>query len=177
MALGAPSQNLAKLQATVNRFADARDFPPLVIDGGMGGKTLSAVIEALSDSVQSASSSNVNDARSWLTALQGASSDDVRETAIMGGLDQINTLLTSTADEFGYDRSASVAIAKPIAPSSGIPTPDRSAFKVAPPPGAGVWTGAKLWFRQLPQVGQVGVGVGAGLALLFAFTRFRKAKR
>lgn len=177
------SENLAKLQATVNRFAGEVGFSPLAVDGGMGTKTADAVVAAVgwaSDADRSCEDSTTSGgtlcidagqaatARALLNAIvtSGGASDQQR---IMDTNVGLNTFLSQVADKAGFGRAAIVTIAHS---SSGF-TPDKSAFTVKPPPGAGWAASTQLWFRQLPTWGQVGVGVGGGVALLFVMTKFR----
>ena len=169
------SENLAKLQATVNRFASKADFSQLTIDGGMGPKTANAIITTLA--WVAANIQAETDTAGALVVKLAAGDGTPDQTAIMQNVVGINTYLWGVADVNQLAPAATVALTKPSG-NAGTFTPDKSAFSVKPPPGAGFAASAQLWFRQLPTWGQVALGVGGGLGFLFAATRIKKgAKR
>lgn len=168
------SENLAKLQATVNRYSDKADFSPLTIDGGMGPKTIAAIREALS---LVGNDAYFTRARAWIEALDGASGDDVRASAIMNGLSDLNDILTGNANAQNLPSGATVSLTKPITVPSTVP--DKSAFGIRPPVGMGPIDKARLWFRQQSTPVQVGVGAAGvfGVLGLFGFIRKKKGAR
>lgn len=165
------SVNLANLQATINRYADKADFSPIAIDGGMGPKT----IEALRASLRSVGNDAFfQRARDWTDALDGASADDVRASAIMQGLADLNQLLAANADAAELPPPATVALVK-----QGTTTtiPDKSAFKITAPSTAGPIDKARLWFRQLSTPAQVGVGAAGIFGVFGIWGMIAKRKR
>jgi hypothetical protein len=177
------SENLAKLQATLNRYASEAGFSQLAIDGGMGDKTSNGVFRALGwvggtdgcvdgdGGVELCVDQNDKEtARSLLTSLI-TDSGALDHTKVMQANVGLNTFLTKVADGVDLQPAATVSLVRP--PSGGT-LPDRGAFNVQAPPGAGTWMKTRLWFTQLPQWQQAGIGIGGGIALLIAFTKFRK---
>ena len=172
------SENLAKLQATANRFAKDADFSPLVIDGGMGPDTILALglafAYASSDKakLETANTSQANqgviDAAQYFNGLQAGDP----ATFIMQNVVGMNVTLGAVADGLGLTQAAQVALTKPTTIQNTIG--DKSAFKVKPPAGMNPLDAARLWFRQLSTVGQAGVGGGALILLIMGMSAWKK---
>lgn len=174
------SQNLANLQATVNRFASDADFSPLVIDGGMGSKTIAAVSKALSYAAGARAADQVNTAAGQQGQANAVLFDQQIRTGdpatfIMQTLSSINSALADVADALGMTEAAVVVLVKPqaVIPST---VPDKTAFKVKAPASMNPFDATRLWLRQLSTVGQVGVGAGALVVLLAGFSAIKKKK-
>lgn len=166
------SENLAKLQATTNRFASVVGFSPLVIDGGMGAKTEEAIVRVLnfieSGCKQQCVGPNTQQAAS--VALV-----NISPTTIMQQNVGLNQLFNGVAELLSMPAAALVAIAKPTANTT---TPDRSAFAVKPPPTMGVIDRTRLWFRQqtMPVKAAMGIGGAIGAMALWGMVSKKKAK-
>lgn len=173
------SQNLANLQATVNRFASDADFSPITIDGGMGPKTIAAVVSAL----RYASGARVADLVSTgpgVSAVADAGMYDQQlrsgdqATSIMQNVNGITTALNDIANALGLTEAA-IAVVKPQTVPSAIP--DKSAITVKAPASMGAFDSARLWFRQLSTAGQAGIGAGALILIIFGTGAISKKKK
>lgn len=170
------SENLAKLQATLNRFASPAGFSPLVIDGGMGAKTIGATRLALKYS-----------AKKWNELFgfeNGELTDQINNVSeadqfaaenIMQEVTNLNSQLDNVANKLGLPAGSPVSLVNSTT-TANPRLPDRNAFAVRPPPGASTFDQLTLKWRQLPQWQQAGLGVGGGIALLIAFTKLRSNK-
>jgi hypothetical protein len=165
------NENLIKLQTTTNRFASAAGFSPLVIDGGMGAKTEAAITKTLQFIAGGCKGSCAADVITKAVATDALK--DISQTTIMQKNVALNDFFTGAASKLSMPPPATVVLTKP---PSGDALPDRSVVKVMPPAGASFWESSKLKFRQMPQWQQAGLGIGGGIALLIAFTKFRGNK-
>jgi hypothetical protein len=167
------SENLGKLQATVNRFARDAGFSPLVIDGGMGAKTINATRLALNYSAKKWNelfgfeNNELTDQISNLSVTDQFAAENIMQEVV-----NINSQLANVGDKLGLPPPATVSLTKSLA-TTNPRSADKSAFGVKPPPGASFWEATKLKFRQMPQWQQAGIGIGGGIALLIAFAKFR----
>lgn len=180
------SENLAHLQATLNRFASEVGFSPLVIDGGMGDKTAQAAFHVVGwvggsdgcltggDGVDLCVDAADHETAQQLVVSFVNDSGAVDTTKLMNTNVGINTFLTHIANSLHLDAAANVALVH--APAGGA-SPDRSAFHITPPPSMGSLDKARLWFRQQPVTMQAGIGIGGGLLALLVFHGFRGKKK
>ena len=171
------SENLARLQATANRYANSANFSPLVIDGGMGPKTITAIVSALAVASGAATQDQVNTS----SGIQGAA--DAAQYAnglrsgdqavfIMQNVVGMNATLNAVGDALGLVGAASGALTKPTTVQTTVP--DKSAFKVKAAANAGAFDSARLWLRQRSTVEQAGIGIGALLVLAFGFSKLKR---
>ena len=164
------SANLAKLQATVNRFAKLGGFSQIAIDGGMGSQTENAVTKALQAAVSA--SGGIGDDQ--LAAVVSASAGSARQTVIMQRNVDIETTLAAIANSLGLPPAATVTVKDSSLVAAATAVPNKSAFNVASPMGASLFDSVSLWWRQRPTWQQIGLGVaGAGIVVM----GFSKAKK
>jgi hypothetical protein len=159
------SANLAKLQATVNRYASAAGFAPIAVDGGMGSNTIAATQRALvfaANEVESGAAPRLPDFEHAMRQSDSAS-------FIMTNVVDLNTELTKGADNLGLARPQSVALVRP--PVAGIAA-DPGAFKIGPPPGGLVGAALVQWHK-IPDLLKVGVLAGVVLGGAYWYKRRR----
>lgn len=161
------SENLAKLQATVNRFAGAIGQAPLVPDGGMGDLTFQGVQFALMYAIQNDPAAPDSVDHRVLESLSRLSETPEGQ---MQNVITLNEQLTRVADKLGLARPQSISVVRPPIPGA---TPDPGAFKVKPPP-TGVLASLSVTWHKLPTWAQIGIGAGAVFGTFALATSVKK---